>query len=210
MFVQPFYFVSYYFYWIEYDDFFFHFQETYNSRLRERYGDDPSTHPDFDQDLWMEVGSSDGPDKNRVYGLSNTMAKNLRQPVVSQSLRAPNQYRAPNLRSSWPCSNTRLISPKNKSDYRRIMNKTQLISPRNISNSRRIMNNFAKWSWTWHHRVVIHVRPLFSRMVPRTTNLLLLLLQLRHCANLIFFLEHIQFVMNIFFLFLVFNKILFA
>jgi len=25
----------------------------------------------------MEVGSSDGPDKNRVYGLSNTTAKNL-------------------------------------------------------------------------------------------------------------------------------------
>jgi hypothetical protein len=78
MFVQPFYFVSYYFYWIEYD-FFFHFQETYNSQLRERYGDDPSTHPDFDPNLWMEVGSSGGPDKNRVYGgLSNTTAENLR------------------------------------------------------------------------------------------------------------------------------------
>ena len=77
MFVQPFYFVSYYFYWIEYDDFVFHFQETYNSRLRERYGDDPSTHPDFDPDLWMEVGSPDGPEKNRVYGLSNTMVENL-------------------------------------------------------------------------------------------------------------------------------------
>ena len=56
---------------------FFHFQETYNSRLRERYVDDPSTHPDFDLDLWMEVGSSGGPDKNQVYGLSNTTAENL-------------------------------------------------------------------------------------------------------------------------------------
>jgi hypothetical protein len=46
--------------------------------LRERYGDDPSTHPDFDPDLWMKVGSSGGPDKNLVYGLSNTTAKNLR------------------------------------------------------------------------------------------------------------------------------------
>jgi hypothetical protein len=54
--------------------FFFNFQETYNNRLRERYGDDPSTHPD----LWMEVGSSSGPDKNQVYGLSNTTAENLR------------------------------------------------------------------------------------------------------------------------------------
>jgi hypothetical protein len=52
-------------------------QETYNSRLRERYGDDPSTHPDFDPDLWMEVRSSGGPEKNRVYNLSNTTAENL-------------------------------------------------------------------------------------------------------------------------------------
>jgi cell division septum initiation protein DivIVA len=79
MFVQPFYFVSYYVYCIEYDDYFlFYFQETYNNRLRERYGDDTLTHPEFDPDLWMEVGSSGGPDKNRVYGLSNTTADNLR------------------------------------------------------------------------------------------------------------------------------------
>jgi len=57
--------------------FLFHFQETYNSRLRERYGDDPSTHPNFDPDLWMEVGSSGELDKNRVYGLSNTTTENL-------------------------------------------------------------------------------------------------------------------------------------
>jgi hypothetical protein len=43
----------------------------------ERYENDPSTHPDFDLDLWMEVGSSGGPDKNQVYGLSNTMIENL-------------------------------------------------------------------------------------------------------------------------------------
>ena len=57
---------------------FFYFQETYNNRLRERYGDDPLTHPEYDSDLWMEVGSSGGPDKNQVYGLSNTTADNLR------------------------------------------------------------------------------------------------------------------------------------
>jgi len=56
---------------------FFYFQETYNNRLRERYMDDILTHPEFDPDLWMEVGSSGGPDKNRVYGLSNTTANNL-------------------------------------------------------------------------------------------------------------------------------------
>jgi hypothetical protein len=43
--------------------------------------------------------------------------------------------------------------------------------------------------------VVIHVRPFFGRIT--TSLLLLLLLQLRHCANLIFFLKHIQFIMNI-------------
>jgi acyl carrier protein phosphodiesterase len=58
--------------------FFIYFQETYNNRLRERYGDDTLTHLEFDPDLWMEVGSSGGPDKNQVYGLSNTMADNLR------------------------------------------------------------------------------------------------------------------------------------
>ena len=58
--------------------FYFYFHETYNNRLRERYGDDTLTHPEFDPDLWMEVGSSGGPDKNRVYGLSNTTADNLR------------------------------------------------------------------------------------------------------------------------------------
>ena len=57
---------------------FFYFQETYNNRLRERYGDDTLTHPEFDPDLWMGVGSSGGPDKNRVYGLSNTTVDNLR------------------------------------------------------------------------------------------------------------------------------------
>jgi len=46
--------------------------------LRERYRDNPSTHPDFDPDLWIEAGSSGGPDKNRVYGLSNITAENLR------------------------------------------------------------------------------------------------------------------------------------
>jgi len=45
---------------------------------KERYGDDILTHPEFDPDLWMEVGSSGGPDKNQVYGLSNTTADNLR------------------------------------------------------------------------------------------------------------------------------------
>jgi hypothetical protein len=77
MFVQSFYFISYYFLKLNMM-IFFNFQKTYNSRLRERYRDDLSTHLDFDSDLWMEVGLSGGPDKNQVDGLSNTTAKNLR------------------------------------------------------------------------------------------------------------------------------------
>jgi hypothetical protein len=45
--------------------------------LRESYENDPSTHLDFNPDLWMEAGSYGGPDKNQVYGLSNTTAENL-------------------------------------------------------------------------------------------------------------------------------------
>jgi hypothetical protein len=45
--------------------------------LKERYGDDPSTHPDLDLDLWLEAWLSGGLDRNQVYNLSNTTAKDL-------------------------------------------------------------------------------------------------------------------------------------
>jgi hypothetical protein len=89
------------------------------------------------------------PIKIGCMGSPTLRPKTYGRPVVSQSLGAPNQYRAPNLRSSWSCSNTRLSSPKNTTTYRR-----------GIHDSRRIMNSFAKWSWTWHYRVVIYVRLL--------------------------------------------------
>ena len=54
--------------------------------MRETYGNDPSTHPEFDPDLWMEAGSSGGPDKNRVYGLSNTTAANLRSAGTASTI----------------------------------------------------------------------------------------------------------------------------
>jgi hypothetical protein len=46
---QPLFFLSYYLF--EFDGFIFYFQEIYNSRLNERYEDNPSTHPDFNLDL---------------------------------------------------------------------------------------------------------------------------------------------------------------
>jgi hypothetical protein len=50
-----------------------------------------------------------------------------------------------------------------------------------MHNKKRTMTSFANLSWTWHHRVVIHVRLLFFG---RITTSLLLLLQLRHYVNL--------------------------
>jgi hypothetical protein len=151
--------------------------------------------------LWMEVGSSGGPDKNQVYGLSNTTAENLRAACIistvgsSQSVSSTqsNEFVALQQHTVHLPEKYKQLSMNYKQNTAHTTH-----SPRNTSNSRRILNKFAKWSWTWHHRVVIHVRPFFSRMVPGTTSLLLLLiLQLRHCANLIFFRKHIQFVMNI-------------
>ena len=74
---QPFSFLCFYF--LEFDDFIFYFHETYNSQLKGRYMDDPLTHPNFDLDMWLEVGSSDEPDRNRVYELFNTTVENLQR-----------------------------------------------------------------------------------------------------------------------------------
>jgi len=79
-------------------------------------------------------------------------------------------YQALSLRSLWPCNNTRLISPKNMSD------------------SRWIMNNFVKWSWKWDHRWEVHVHLYCGSMDPGTCSLvlvLLLLLQHCHCSSII-------------------------
>jgi len=48
-----------------------------------------------------------------------------RQPVVFQPLGAPNQYWTPNLRSSWPCSNTWLGSQKHMTPYQQCMHNSK-------------------------------------------------------------------------------------
>jgi len=45
--------------------------------LKERYKDEPSTHLDIGPDLWLEGELFGGPDRNRMYGLSDTMTENL-------------------------------------------------------------------------------------------------------------------------------------
>jgi len=110
------------------------------------------------------------------------------RPIVFQPLGSPNQYRAPNLRSSWPCSNTWLSSPKNTTTYQRLMHNSKRSMHNKkrrmhngMHNKKRSMNSFANLSWTWHHRVVIHVRLLLFGHI---TTSLLLLLQLHHYVNL--------------------------
>ena len=158
---------------------FFYFQETYNSRLRERYGDDPLTHPEFDPDLWIEVGSSGGPDKNRVYWLSNTTAENLRAARSVSTVGSSQSVSSTQSKEFVALQQHRLSSPKNTITYQRSMHN----SKRSMHNTKWIMNSFAKWSWTLHHKVVIHVRLiLFGRIT--TSLLLLLLLQLYLYINL--------------------------
>jgi hypothetical protein len=161
MFVQPFYFVSNYFLELNMMISFLIFKRY----IIAGWGRDTGT---FLRPTWISI---------QIYGwrqdhlmdsikIRCTDSLTLRpitcgRPVVSQSLGAPNQYRAPSLRRSWPWNN-------------------------NISNSRRIINNSASLSWTWDHRWVVRVRPFFGSMVSGTTSLLLLL-QLRHYSSSIFF-----------------------
>jgi len=136
------------------------------------------------------------PIKIRFTGSPTLRPTTCGRPVVFQPLGAPN------LRASWPCSNTRLSSPTNTTTYQWSMhnskhlmhNKEQSLSKskrlkhnkkRSMNNKKRLVNIFAKWSWTWQH-IVEHVRLI---LVDRITTSLLLqdllfLLQLHLYINL--------------------------
>jgi len=190
MFVQPFYFVSYYVYWIEYDDYIFIF--IFRRPIIIGWRRDTGTifwpirnsiricgwRLDRQVDL-IKIGFT---------GSLTLRSTTCGRPVVFQLLGAPNQYRAPNLRSSWPCSNARLSSLKDTTTYQRSTHNSKRLmhnKERSLHNKKRLMNSFAKWWWTLQHRVE-HVRLiLFGRI---TTSLLLqdllLLLQLHLYINL--------------------------
>jgi len=139
--------------------YYYYFQETYNNRFRERYGDDILTHPEFDPDLWMEVGSLGGPDKNRVYGLSNTTADNLRSTrsvstvgssqskkfVVLQqhTLSSPKNT----ITSQRSMHNSKHLMHNKKQNKERSLSKSKRLKhnkKRLMNNKKRLMNNFAK------------------------------------------------------------------
>jgi len=140
--------------------------------LRERYGDDPSTHSDFDPELWMEVGSFGGSDKNQVYGLCNTTAENLRT-----------------TRSVSTVGSSQSISNTQSKEFMALKQQYAQLSVDYQHLHQMIMDIRSKMGDE-------HVRLLFCHFVPRTTSLNHLLL-LHHCSSLIFFWKHIKFVINI-------------
>ena len=139
--------------------------------MRERYGDNPSTHPDFDLDLWMEVGSSGGLDKNQVYGLSNTTAENLRS-----------------ARSVSTVGSSPSVPSTQSEEFIALKQQYQQLSMTYDELRQIVIEMRSKW-------VMIPVQLFFCRTVPGTTSLLLLL-QLRRYFSLILFFKHIKFVMN--------------
>jgi hypothetical protein len=161
------------FFLIEFDDFSFYFQETYNSRLRERYEDDTLTHPNFDSDLWMEARSFDGHDKNWVYGLSNTTTENLRA-----------------ARSVSTIENSQSVSSTQSQEFVALQQHTTHLTQK----YEQLLADYEQL-----RQMIMDIRsqmggtcaPLFGCTVPGTTSLLLLLLQRRHCSSLILF-EHIN------------------
>jgi len=146
------------------------------------------------RDLWMEVRSSGGPDKNRVYGLSNTTAENLQgarsvstvgssqsvSSTQSKEFVALQQHTA-QLTEKYDHLSAAYAHFKAEDAQWYAQQKEKRRMHNGMHNKKRSMNSFVNLSWTWHHRVVIHVRLL---LFGRITTSLLLLLQLYHYVNL--------------------------
>ena len=43
-----------------------------------RYGEDPSSHSKYNLDLWLDVETTGNPDRNRICGISMTIARDIR------------------------------------------------------------------------------------------------------------------------------------
>jgi len=148
--------------------------------LRKRYGDDILTHLEFDPDLWMEVGSSGGPDKNQVYGLSNTTADNLRSTrsvstVGSSQSISSSQYKeflalqqhTAQLTNKYDhlsveyaqlkASHAQLKAESEQIKASQTQQKAEYEQQKRLmNNKKRLMNSFVKWLWIW--QIVEHVR----------------------------------------------------
>jgi len=83
-------------------------------------------------------GSSGGPDKIGFTSSPTLQSTTCNRPVVFQPLGAPN------LRSSWPCSNTRLNSLKNTTIYQQSTHNSKCLmhnKERSLNKSKRLKHN---------------------------------------------------------------------
>jgi len=83
------------------------------------------------------------------------------RPVVFQLLGAPNQYRAPNLRISWPFSNARLSSPKDTTTYQRSTHSSKCLmhnKERSLHNKKSLMNSVVTHFWVSIKKIILKMR----------------------------------------------------
>ena len=150
--------------------------------MRERYEDNPSTYPDFDPDVWIKVGSSDGPNRNRVHELLNTTVENLCM-----------------TRSFSTVGSLQSVSSTQSQEFAALQQHTTLLT-------KKIERLSANYEYLL--QIVMDMRSqmggtcasLFGRIVPGTTSLLLLLLCLHYSIFFytIFFINYFLFLFNFF------------
>ena len=142
MFIQPFYFVSYYYvYWIEYDDYFFFW--IFRRPIIIGWGRDTRTilRPirNSIRICGWRLDRQVDPIRIGFTGSPTLGPTTCGRPVLLQLSGAPNQYRAPNLRSTWPCS-------KGATRYQRRTHNSKNNTQQNLHNKERPMKSFVKWS----------------------------------------------------------------
>jgi len=135
------------------------------------------THPDFDPDLWMEVGLSSGLDKNQVYGLSDTTAENLRaaRSVSTVGSSQSKEFVALQQHTAHLIKKYEQLSANYEQHTAHLIEKYEQVSANYEQLCQMVMNMASQSGDT--------CASFFCRIITS----LFLLLQLRHCANLIFF-----------------------
>jgi hypothetical protein len=141
-------FLSYYYYFFNFQ-FFFH--DTNNTRLKERYGDDPSIHLNLDLDLQLEDRMVDSIELRGMVSLTLRLSS-YKWPTVFQPLDAHNRFRALKLRSS-----RRFWTSKLK------IGRPILVLIMNDSVSR--WPNSANCYLRWDHIWVMYVLPFICLMI---------------------------------------------
>jgi len=123
----------------------------------------------------METGSSGGPDKNRVYGLSNTTVENLRS-----------------ARSVSTVGSSPSVSNTQSKEFIALKQQYQQLSTNYDELRQTVMEMRSKMSDDTCAASFWPYNPGNNQPLP-----LILLLQLRRYSSLILFFKHIKFVMNI-------------